>query len=189
MKLQQVIARTGLIEKGVLYYVQYGLVSPKRTLTPQGEVLDFSVEDVLLLEAAQTLESLWFLPKDIMQMHAGAETIPQLVTARREEARQDPNTDPDVRKVLEQLNEEGACSITALATRIRVARSYALPGADAKDTEDVCYPDGHPHKPADRPPPQDDYHLWHKLRLFFYFIVVAILVVLWLELEGIVQLF
>lgn len=124
MKIKEVCEQTGLTERTVRFYMQKGLIDPRREWRNGREYSDFAGEDVETLRAIATLRELSFSIEDILAMQRTPAAIPQIVGARRDAARQAHETAENAYAVLGRLDTEGVSTILALADRAREAAAW-----------------------------------------------------------------
>ena len=118
MKMKKACEATALTERAVRLYISKGLIVPRQ----REGLIDFSPEDIRLLQDIALLRQMDFTIEQIAGMIGRAEDIPSILAARMDAARASADHEQEVLALLTALEPESCISLHGLADGIRTSR-------------------------------------------------------------------
>lgn len=118
MKMKKACEATALTERAVRLYISKGLITPRQ----QEGLIDFSPEDIQLLQDIALLRRMDFTMEQIAGMQRRAEDIPAILAARMDAARAGAAHEQEVLSLLDGLAQERCTSLRGVADGIRACR-------------------------------------------------------------------
>lgn len=115
MKMKKACEATALTERAIRLYVSKGLITPRQ----RDGLIDFSPEDIRLLQDIALLRQLDFSIEQIAGMIGKAQDIPAIIAARMDAARVGADHEDEVSAALSGLEEAEMGSLHALADSVR----------------------------------------------------------------------
>lgn len=115
MKMKKACEATALTERAVRLYISKGLITPRQ----KDGLIDFSPEDIQLLQDIALLRQMDFTMEQIAGMQRKVEDIPAILAARLDAARAGAAHEQEVLVVLDGLGNECHASLRGVADGIR----------------------------------------------------------------------
>ncbi len=132
MRMKEVLARTGLTDRAVRFYMENGLIHPARTTSYTGRsTFTFTEDDVRALETVVTLRRAGFAIAEIAAMQADPGCIPGAIEARRDALVAEIAEREATYSALSRLEAGTLADVDALAAGLRAtAPSNSIPKED-----------------------------------------------------------
>ncbi len=118
MKMKKACEATYLTERAIRLYISKGLITPRQ----KDGLIDFSPEDIALLQDIALLRQLDFTIEQIAGMIGNAQDIPAILAARKDAARAGVDREGEVAAALTGLEAAQLADFHALADGIRARR-------------------------------------------------------------------
>jgi len=119
MKMREVCRRTGLTERTVRFYVEQGLLNPATDRMNGRTYLNFSEEDIAVLEDLATLRRAQFSIGEIAELQGDFSLLPAMLTGKAEALRADATEAEQYAAALEQLQPDTLTGLQSLAHALR----------------------------------------------------------------------
>lgn len=132
MRMKEVLARTGLSDRAVRFYMENGLIHPACTMSYTGRsTFTFTEADVRALETVITLRRAGFAIADIARMQEDPACIPGAIEARRDALTAEIAEREATYSALSRLDAGALDDVDALAAGLRAtAPSNSIPKED-----------------------------------------------------------
>lgn len=118
MKMKKACEATTLTERAIRLYISKGLIVPQQ----RDGLIDFSAEDITLLQDIALLRQMDFSIEQIAGMLSDAQNIPAIIAARRDAARATAERENQVCEALTGLEAASMGSLHAITDGIRAQR-------------------------------------------------------------------
>lgn len=118
MKMKKACEATTLTERAIRLYISKGLIVPQQ----RDGLIDFSAEDITLLQDIALLRQMDFSIEQIAGMLSDAQNIPAIIAARRDAARAAAERENQVCEALTGLESASMSSLHAMTDGIRAQR-------------------------------------------------------------------
>lgn len=123
MKMKKACEATALTERAIRLYISKGLITPRQ----KDGLIDFSPEDIQLLQDIALLRQADFSMEQIARMLANASDIPAILAARADAACASAEHESELYGILTALEPGETISLHALSDGIRARRIISAP--------------------------------------------------------------